>query len=79
MGYQLMQPFNVTQLPLEQHEKLLHKLPNYSMVSNDSLKEHIHQIDEDCLYSIPTLLTILTMVLSILIGIIGTVKFCYYK
>ena len=49
MDYQLMQS-------LEQLERLCHKFPNFTMVNDDSLKEHIKQIDENYPLSMTTCL-----------------------
>ena len=42
--YWLMQSLNVTQLSLAQPERLSHKLPNYSMVDYDSLKNRSNKL-----------------------------------
>ena len=66
-----MQSLNVIQLTTEQFEKVLHKLPNYTMVNCDLLKENIQQIDENNHYSVPTWLMILIIVLGTIIAVIG--------
>ena len=66
-----MQLLNVKQLTWEQLEKLLHKLPNYIMMNQYSLKEHIQQNDENAPFSMSTWLIIVNMVIVTPIGITG--------
>ena len=68
-----MQSLNVIQLTLEQLEKLSHKLPNWTTVNFEKYEDHIQQIDEIYLYSMPSWLIILTTVLGTVISVIGLV------
>ena len=72
-----MQPLNVTKLTPEQFEQPMHKLPNYTMVDYDSLKEQIQKINENYPFSMPAWIPI--TVLSTFLIIIGIVIFLYCK
>ena len=77
--YQLMQSLNAAHLTPAQPKKLSHKLPNYSMVNYDSLKEQIQQIDENYPFAMLTWLKILIMVLSTVMTAGGIAAYCYCK
>ena len=62
--YWFMQSLNVAKLTPEQLELLAHKLPIYTMVIHDFLREQIQQIDENYPYPMPTGLIILISVLG---------------
>ena len=77
--HQFMQSLNVTKLTPEQLGWLAYKLPNYTMVDYDSLREQIQQIDEKYPYSKPTWLIILMTVLGTrMVGARSTIFF-YFK
>ena len=48
-----MQSLNVIRLTLEHLEQDKHKLPNYTVINGDSLRELIRQIDENYSYNMP--------------------------
>ena len=75
MGYQFMQSLSVTRLTPEKIQWLAHKLPNYAMVINDSLREHIQQINENYSYSMSTWLIFIIEVLGTLIITVGITIF----
>ena len=75
MDHQFMQSLNVTCLTLAQ----THKLPNYSMINYDLLKEQIQQIDVNYPFSMPTWLKILITVLGTFMAVIGIAIYCYCK
>ena len=45
--YQFMQSLNVTNLTPEQHQQLMPKLPNYTMINYDLLREYTQHINEN--------------------------------
>ena len=47
------------------------------MVISDSLKEHVQEVEENYLYSMPTWLIILITVIGTFIFVIGLVIYCY--
>ena len=74
-----MWSLKVTNLTSAQLNKLSHKLPNYSMVNYDLLKDIIQQFDENYPFSMSTWLTGLIRVLGSLLATTSTFIYCYFK
>ena len=75
--FQFMQFLNVTKPTPEQIKHLTRKLPNYTIINYDSLKEQMQQINENYPYSMLIWFKIFVMMLDTLIAIIGIVTFLH--
>ena len=77
--FQLMQSFNVTYATQVQLEKLWNKLPNYSTVNYDSLKQQIQKIDDNYPFTISTWPIMLMTVLGTPMTATCITAYCYCK